>query len=130
MSEILAPGCGTIISPDLDVRIYADASYGGENARSQSRVLMTIGRQPVGWYSRRQDVVAISITEAEYIADCKGAKDAAWIRQFLSKLKINSKPTLVTDSEGAYNLSKTNPGSYAAAAISNIGFTTSASRSG
>jgi len=68
---------------------------------------MTLGYQPIGWYSRRQEVVSLSITEAEYIADCEGAKDAAWMRQFLQELGINSKPILYTDSEGAYNLSKT-----------------------
>ena len=44
--------------------------------------------------------------EAEYIADCEGAKDAAWIQQFLAELGIMITPTLYTDSEGAYNLSK------------------------
>ena len=43
---------------------------GGQDHRRG--VLMTFGGQPVGWYSRRQDIVAQSITEAEYIADCKG----------------------------------------------------------
>lgn len=52
-------------------------------------------------------MVSLSITEAEYIADCEGAKDAAWIRQFLKELGISAKPTLYTDSEEAFNLSKT-----------------------
>ena len=92
----------------LDVKIYVDASYGGPKARSQSGTLITLGEQPVGWYSRRQDVVAISVTEAEYIAGCEGAKDAAWMEQFLAELNIRGKiPYLITDSEGSYNLAKT-----------------------
>lgn len=51
-------------------------------------------------------MVSLSVTEAEYIADCKGAKDASWIQQFLWELGIPVTPTLYTDSEGAYNLSK------------------------
>jgi len=54
-------------------RIYAGASYGDkeESSRSQTGVLIALGQQPVGWYSRRQDVVALSITEAEYTATAK-----------------------------------------------------------
>ena len=91
---------------DLAIRIYADASYGGEEARSQTGVLITLGKHAVGWYSRRQDIISLLITKAEYIANCEGGKDAAWMAQFLQELGIVSKPALYTDSEGAYNLSK------------------------
>jgi len=84
---------------DLEIRIYADASYGGEESRSQSCVMITLGNQLVGWYSRRQEILSLSITEAEYIADCKGVKDAAWMQQFLAELGITTRPTLYTDSE-------------------------------
>ena len=67
----------------LEVTIYTDASYGGEEARSQTGVLITLGGQLVRSYRRRQEVVSLSITETEYITNCEGAKDAAWIAQFL-----------------------------------------------
>ena len=110
---------------NLAVKIYADASYGGEGARSQTGVLITLGEQLVGWYSRRNKVH--SITEAEYIADCEGAKDAAWIMQFLQELGvISNKPILYTDSEGAYNLSKASM--LVGVDTSSTGSTTSASK--
>jgi len=91
-------------APNLDLKIFADASYGdkGETSRSQTGVLTTLGGQPIGWYSRRQDVVALSITEAEYITDCEGAKDSSWTSQFLAELKMSLEqiPQLWTDSEG------------------------------
>ena len=69
---------------------------------------MILGNQLIGWYSRRQDIVSLSITEAEYIADCEGAQDAAWMSQFLAEIRASEgTPILMTDSEGAYNLSKT-----------------------
>ena len=92
---------------DLKLTAYAATSYGGPKARSQTGVLLTLGEQPIGWYSRRQDIVALSITEAEYIADCEGAKDLAWGQQLLSEFHINCQPRLTTDSEGAYDLAKT-----------------------
>ena len=94
---------------NLDLRIYADAKYGGEKARSQTGVLITLGEQPIGWYSRRQDIVSLSVTEAEYIAACEGAKDAAWGRQFLKEINVTTRtPVITTDSEGAFNLTQTN----------------------
>jgi len=96
---------------NLDLKIFSDASYGdkGETSRSQTGVLTTLGEQPIGWYSRRQDVVALSITEAKYIANCEGAKDSSWTSQFLAELKVPSErtPELWTDSEGAAYLSLT-----------------------
>lgn len=86
---------------------YADTLYGGEESRSQSGTLLTLGNQPMGWYSRRQDIVSLSSTEAECMPDCEASKDLLWARQFLKELGIAEKPTLVTDSEGVYNLSKT-----------------------
>jgi len=93
-------------TPTLSLTIYTDAAYGGEGSRSQTGAMTCLGNQLVGWYSRRQDVVSLSITEAEYIADCEGAKDASWAQQFLKELNILTTPTLYTDSEGAYGLSK------------------------
>jgi hypothetical protein len=96
--------------PNLEIVIYADASYGdhGETSKSQSGAITTIGGQVVNWWTRKQDIVALSITEAEYIADCEGAKDAAAMRQLMEELGLLQKmPVLKTDSEGALHLSKT-----------------------
>jgi len=68
---------------------------------------MTLGDQPIGWYSRRQDIISLSVTEAEYIASCEGAKDAAWAPQFLAEIGMEVQPLLSTDSEGSYNLTQT-----------------------
>jgi hypothetical protein len=96
---------------NLNVVIYADASYGdpiNNSGKSQSGAMTTVGGQLMKWWTRKQDVVSLSITEAEYVADCEGAKDAAAMRQLTSEMKIDTNtPILMTDSEGALNLSKT-----------------------
>ena len=89
---------------NLSLHIYTDAAYGGEAATSQTGSMMYLGQQLVGWYSQRQDVVSLSVTEAEHIGNCEGAKDAAWSHQFLKELNIHQKPT---DREGFYHLGKT-----------------------
>ena len=62
---------------------------------------------PTMWSSRRQDVVSMSITEADYIACSEAAKDAQWIRQLLKEFKMEIRLTLYTDNEAALKLTKT-----------------------
>lgn len=96
---------------NLEVEVVTDASYVGEEGKSQSGCMTFVGKQPIGWWTRKQDIVGQSITEAEYMAAGEGAKDAAWTSQMLEELHINQIrviPMLITDSEGGYKLSKTN----------------------
>ena len=99
---------------EAQIALSADASYGGENSRSQSGSLTILYGTPMMWSSGRQDVVSMSITEAEYIACSETAKDSQWITQFLTELRINKNkvgtkltPTLYTDNEAALKLTKT-----------------------
>ena len=87
----------------MAVNIYAGSSYKGKESRSQTRVMLTWG---LGYWGGAVAASSIPMTEAEYIADCDGLKYAACIAQFLEALGIKTKPTLVKDSEGAYNLSQ------------------------
>ena len=40
------------------IRVYTDASYGGENSISQTGTFMTLANQPILWSSRRQETTA------------------------------------------------------------------------
>ena len=92
----------------ITIKGYADASYGGEKARSQSGSLVTLEGQVVIWSSRRQDTTAQSITEAEYIACSETAKDIRWMHQFLEEVSVlTSIPMLYTDNEAAIKMTKT-----------------------
>jgi len=66
------------------------------------------------WQSRRQPTVALSTTEAEYMALTEASKEVKWIRTFLAELGYGStKSTVVnTDNQGALALAK-NPVSHA-----------------
>jgi hypothetical protein len=92
---------------DVPIKVYADASYEGETSRSQSGSLVTLYGIPVMWGSRRQDVVSMSITEAEYIACSEAAKDRQWIIQFLKEIGRELPSVLYTDNEAAHKLTKT-----------------------
>lgn len=62
------------------------------------------------WFSKKQPIVALSSTEAEYIATTHATKEVLWLRAFLSKLKIAvSDPiTLYCDNQSAIALTKDN----------------------
>lgn len=55
---------------DFQLVCYSDADYAGdvETRRSTSGCVFLLAGTSVLWYSRRQDVVALSTTESEYIA--------------------------------------------------------------
>ena len=97
-----------IVEENINIKGYADASYGGEKARSQSGSLVLLGKQAVIWTSRRQDTTAQSITEAEYIACSETAKDIRWMHQFLEEVSVPTlTPMLYTDNEAAIKMTKT-----------------------
>ena len=92
------------------IKAYADASYGGEQAKSQSGNLVTLNGQIIMWSSRRQDITAQSITEAEYIACSEATKDIRWLQQLMEEFpfQIQTKPAyLYSDNEAAVKLTKT-----------------------
>ena len=67
----------------------------------------------ISWSSRIQSVVALSSTEAEYIAASRATQEAYWLRELLKELGHEQKtPThLLCDNQGALALSK-NPGNH------------------
>ena len=102
-------GLTLIKGGEKKIKVYVDASYGGEGARAQTGTIVLFHNSPILWNSRRQEVVSVSITEAEYIACAEAAKDARWIGQFLEEILPTRKfqPTIYTDNEAVLKLTKT-----------------------
>ena len=96
-------------SENFDPIGYCDADYAGDpdNRRSTSGVIFTMCKGPVIWSSRRQPIVSLSTTEAEYIAACDGTKEAIWIKRFVSDIGHKTGQMLVyCDNQGAIKLMK------------------------
>ncbi|KAG8497202.1 hypothetical protein CXB51_008577 [Gossypium anomalum] len=75
---------------ELSVKGYTDASFqtDKDDSRSQSGFVFCLNGGAVSWKSSKQSTVADSTTEAEYIAASEAAKEAVWIKKFITKLGV------------------------------------------
>ncbi|KAL0453693.1 UNVERIFIED_CONTAM: Copia protein [Sesamum latifolium] len=64
---------------------YSDASFQSDDhdAKSQSSFAFKLNGGVVAWKSSKQDTIADSTTEAEYIAASKAAKEAVWMKNYI-----------------------------------------------
>jgi hypothetical protein len=96
-------------SPELFVT-YSDADHAGnvDNGRSTSGYLVKMGGGAISWSSRLQSIVALSTTEAEYVAATAAGQEIIWLRNLLTELgyKFDSPSTLHIDSQSALAVAK------------------------
>ena len=88
---------------------YTDSDMAGDldGRKSTSGFLFTFAWGAVSWQSKLQKCVALSTTEAEYIAAAEAGKEMLWIKRFLQELGIIQKEYKVhCDSQSALDLSK------------------------
>ena len=90
---------------------YVDAAFGDDegSGRSSCGYVFTLGGSAVSWASKRQPIVALSTTEAEYIGGTLAAKEAIWLRGLLVDLGIQQQQptTLYNDNMGSIALAHT-----------------------
>ncbi|KAK8698021.1 hypothetical protein V6N13_114153 [Hibiscus sabdariffa] len=75
---------------ELRIKGYTDASFqtDKDDSRSQSGFVFCLNGGAVSWKSSKQDTVADSTTEAEYIAASEAAKEVVWIKKFITGLGV------------------------------------------
>ena len=92
---------------ELTVMGYTDASFqtDKDDSKSQLVFVFTLNGGAISWKSSKQDTVANSTTEAEYIAASETAKKGVWMRKFLIELGVfpntSSPLNLYCDNNGA-----------------------------
>ena len=94
-----------------EIQGYCDADWASQHHwHSISGFLFHFGEGAVSWSSKKQAVIALLSTEAEYISQTHAAKEAAWLRNFI--VELQGKPqgllTVLCDNQGAIALSKDN----------------------
>ncbi|CAM8990990.1 unnamed protein product [Rhodiola kirilowii] len=89
---------------------YTDSDWAGdvETRKSTSGYAFYLGDGVVSWSSKKQQVVALSTAEAEYIAVTTAACQAVWLRRILEDLKHKQEgPTrIMCDNKSAIALAK------------------------
>jgi hypothetical protein len=70
------------------VKAYADASWASDQdtGRSVTGYVITINESSVSWKSQRQSTVAMSSTEAEYMALFAVVQEVIWIKRLLNEI--------------------------------------------
>ncbi|KAK9024988.1 hypothetical protein V6N11_064889 [Hibiscus sabdariffa] len=96
-----------ICEEQLSIKGYTDTSFqtDKDDSRSQSGFVFRLNGGAVSWKSSKQDTVADFTTEAEYIAASEAAKEAVWIKKFVTELgvvpSISDALELYCDNNGA-----------------------------
>ena len=95
---------------DITIKGYCDADWGGDHdtRRSTTGYVFFIGEGAVSWNSKRQPTVALSTTEAEYMATTQSAKEAMWLRQLMADVGCvqEKATTIMSDNQGSISLAK------------------------
>ncbi|WZZ85883.1 hypothetical protein YC2023_114462 [Brassica napus] len=89
---------------------YSDSSHNTDpdDGRSTTRHLFCLGETPITWCSQKQDTVALSSCESEFMAATEAAKQAVWLQYLISEItnrKIE-KTLIRADNKSAIALAK------------------------
>ncbi|GKB60954.1 putative RNA-directed DNA polymerase, partial [Tanacetum coccineum] len=88
---------------------FTDSDMAGnkDNMKSTSGYLMTFAGGAVSWQSRLQKCVALSTTEAEYMAATEACKELLWLKRFLQELGFKQQRyAVLCDNQSAIHLAK------------------------
>src|SRR6266850_3399064 len=89
---------------------YADAAFGGdsEDHKSTAGYVFITGNGAITWRSKKQTIIALSTTEAEYVALSEASREICWLRSLHNELGFKQKlPTLLWgDNKGAVAMTK------------------------
>jgi len=89
---------------------FADTDWASDinDWKSTSGYVFILTGGAISWSSKKQGSIALSSTEAEYIAATHTAKEAIWLRQLLTELlhPLDSPTTLFVDNQSTIAIAK------------------------
>ena len=92
------------------LQAYSDSDWAGckDTRKSTSGLVCRLGNCTISWRSKKQPIVALSTTEAEYIALCAATQEVVWLRRLLHGVDRNESGATVVfeDNQGAMSLSR------------------------
>ncbi|KAL0451861.1 UNVERIFIED_CONTAM: Retrovirus-related Pol polyprotein from transposon TNT 1-94 [Sesamum latifolium] len=97
------------LSDDVKLVGYVDSNYANDrdSRRSTTSYMFTLCGACISWKSQLQNIVALSTTEAEYIATTEALKEAIWLKGLLDEIGfLKHKITVFSDSQSSIQLCK------------------------
>ena len=95
---------------NMSLHGYCDVDWGGDliTCKSTMGYLFFVGDGAISWNSKRQPIVALSTTEAEYMAASHLAKEAMWLRLLMADVgcMLDGATTVKCDNQGCIALVK------------------------
>ncbi|KAJ9535490.1 hypothetical protein OSB04_un001383 [Centaurea solstitialis] len=75
---------------EISVTGFTDTSFqtDRDDFRSQSGYVFTLNGGAISWKSSKQNTITDSTTEVEYIAASDASKEAVWLRNFITDLRV------------------------------------------
>jgi len=69
---------------------YVDSDYAGDvdGRKSMEGHMFFVGSGLVSWVSKRQETVALSTVEAEYMAFTRATQQALWLTKFMEEIRM------------------------------------------
>ena len=110
-------GLGILYGGGARCEGFCDSDWGGSaDRRSTSGYVFLLNGGAISWANRKQPTVALSSTEAEYIALTQAVKEVLWLRTLFSEIgapkHAREISQISSDNQGAIALAK-NPGFHA-----------------
>jgi hypothetical protein len=97
-------------SSNIQLHGFTDSDWAGsaEDRKSTSGMCFSLGSAMISWGNRKQKSVALSTTEAEYMAACEACTEAIWLRKLISDLfdQIPESTIIYCDNQSSIRLSE------------------------
>jgi len=92
----------------LVLKAFSDADYADlTDRKSTTGYVILLGDSPIAWCSKKQKIVSLSTTEAEYIAGAECCRELKYLKSLLHELlDMDISATLCVDNQSAIKLIK------------------------
>jgi hypothetical protein len=98
------------ISDDLSLEGWCDSDYAGDldDRKSTTGYVYMLGSGAISWSSKKQPIVTLSTTEAEFVSAASCACQGVWLRNVLDYLRLKQQGSTVIycDNSSSIKLSK------------------------
>ncbi|MCO5568517.1 hypothetical protein L7F22_022216 [Adiantum nelumboides] len=84
-----------VVDTQVQVHGYTDSNWASFDRRSTSGYMFSFGSAAITWSNKKQPIIALSSTEAEYRGATVTACEVAWLEMLLQDLEIQIQDPVV-----------------------------------